>query len=85
MLKSVNEQSVDIKKEQSANPTVVDNNRLYNIIKQIEALEEEILHLQIKGILYGTDGGNRTHDQLLSILLCITAAYHLIVVGWTIS
>ena len=65
MLKSVNEQSVDIKKEQSANPTVVDNNRLYNIIKQIEALEEEILHLQIKGILYGTDGGIRTPDSLL--------------------
>lgn len=63
MKKQVAQQSADSQKEKSTNPTVVDNNRLLNIIRQIEALEEEILHLQIKGILYGTDGGNRTPDQ----------------------
>lgn len=65
MKKQVAQQSADSHKEKSTNPTVVDNNRLLNIIRQIEALEEEILHLQIKGILYGTDGGTRTPDSLL--------------------
>lgn len=65
MKKSINRQSVESKKEKPTNPTVVDNNRLFNIIRQIEALEEEILHLQIKGLLFGTDGGIRTPDSLL--------------------
>ena len=65
MKKQVAQQSADSHKEKSTNPTVVDNNRLLNIIRQIEALEEEILHLQIKGILHGTDGGTRTPDSLL--------------------
>ena len=61
MKKTVDQQFAEKENEKQKpnNSTVVDNNRLFNIIKQIEALEEEILRLQIKGILYdGTDGGN---------------------------
>ena len=51
MKKQVNQQSDENKIKQKTKATVVDNNRLLAIIKKIEALEEEITRLQIKGIL----------------------------------
>lgn len=52
---NLNQQSADLKQQTekitTQNSAVVDNRRLYKIIKEIESLEEEILKLQIKGIL----------------------------------
>jgi uncharacterized protein (UPF0335 family) len=51
MKKQVNQQAAENKMKQKTKATVVDNNRLLAIIKKIEALEEEIIRLQIKGIV----------------------------------